>query len=158
MLKRIGIILAVCSLVVLLSLTARYIYIKSLYTAPVKVVDELVEEAINDERKSVHIVSESDWTLLSRSSIYRLIRDPIDWVDLKSFIQQCEAPTYSLLYENGKATTEVMNKHYKNKHRTIGIACVKYDKENGQQIGMKNINLLLEHIHGSWKVVGKSSG
>jgi hypothetical protein len=50
-----------------------------------------------------------------------------------------------------------MRKYYKDKHRTIGVICFEYNKENGQQIGLNNINLLVEYIQDSWEVVGKTN-
>ncbi|MEH7238008.1 hypothetical protein [Bacillus sp. JJ1562] len=153
--KIIGFILTFYLLASVLYLSGRYFYISKIYTEPFDIVGELVNEAKNDKSKSVHLIGEEEWEGISENSTFSKIRQPISWESFKEYVQNCEAPAYSLSVDEGKASYDVMRKYYKDKHRTIDVVCFEYNKENGQQMGLKDINLLVENIQGSWKVVGK---
>lgn len=149
----IGMILA---LVVISFFLGRHFYIKSTFTKPYAIVEEVVKDAKASKGRSLYLISDGDWTDLSEKSIYKLVREPLQWKEFTEFINECEGPANSLSTENGNATDKVMEQKYKEKHRTIGVTCHEFDIESGQHIGTKTYNLLLEKIDGSWRIVGRA--
>ncbi|MCA1029727.1 hypothetical protein LCL95_01620 [Bacillus timonensis] len=131
-----------------------YYKMKNEFKEPYVLVEKMIEEAINNEEESSYSISEQEWTELSETSVYKRIRRPLDWSAFKGFVQACQPPTYSLSYPNGNATSKVMENYYKENHRTTSVTCFEYNEENGDQIGVSQINLLMGKIKGSWKVVG----
>ncbi|MCA1320954.1 hypothetical protein LC085_13615 [Bacillus tianshenii] len=148
-----GMILA---LVVISFFLGRHFYIKSTFTKPYSIVEEVVKDAKDSKNRSEYLISDGDWSELSENSIYKLVREPLQWTEFTDFINGCEGPANSLSTENGNATDKVMRQKYKEKHRTIGVTCHGYDIENGQHIGTKTYNLLLENVNGSWRIVGRA--
>ncbi len=135
-----------------------YSIMKDSYSEPYVIVEKLVQEAEQDKNMSDYIVNEQEWKKISNDSIYRIIREPLDWKGFKKFIQECKPPTYSLSYPNGSATSTVMEKYYKDNKRSISLKCFEFDKDNGQEIGVRNFILLMQNIKSDWKVVGIAKG
>lgn len=131
-----------------------YSKMKDSYTEPYLIIEKLVEEAELDKKMSNYVVNEQDWNVISNDSVYRIIREPLDWIVFKKFVQECKPPTYSLSYPNGSATSTVMEKYYKDNKRSISLKCFEFDKDNGEEIGVRNIILLVQNINSEWKVVG----
>lgn len=126
---------------------------KDSYTEPYVIVEKLVLEAEQDKNMSNYVVNEQEWKVISNDSLYRIIREPLDWVVFKKFVQECKPPTYSLSYPIGSATSTVMEKYHKDNKRSISLKCFKFDKNNGEEIGVRNIILLMQNVS-DWKVVG----
>ncbi|MBE4909860.1 hypothetical protein IMZ08_17635 [Bacillus luteolus] len=149
--------------IVILFLTAAIFYgdkyityskMKDSYKEPYLIVENLVQEAEQDKNFSNHVLSEKEWRVISHDSVYRIIREPLDWKAFKEFVQECKRPTYSLSYPNGKATLNVMERYYKDNMRSISLKCFEFDEDNGEEIGVRNIILLMQNIKSDWKVVG----
>jgi hypothetical protein len=138
----------ILTLVVFSFFLGKQLYIKSAFTKPYSIVEEAVQDAKDSKARSPYFISEGDWIELSEESIYKLVREPLQWTEFTNFIIGCEEPANSLTTENGNATDKIMTQKYKEKHRTIGVTCHEYDIENGQHIGMITYNLLLENING----------
>ncbi len=153
--KRGLVVLAFILIIFLIFLSVKFINTKNAYTAPYKIVAKVIQDANQDTKESKYIVNNNDWQSVSQTSVFNELRAPLNWGEFKKFIQQCEGPTYSLSFEDGNAEYKVMSQFYNVKHRIIGVTCFEYNKENGDHIGSKSINLLLEDIEGSWRVVGK---
>lgn len=139
-------------IVICLFAGGQYFYIKNLYLNPHHVVEQILEEARNDKESSSYIVEESQWDSNKADSVFKNVREPINWHEFKGFVQQCK---FELTYDNGEATYEIMKELYKDKHRYVGVVCFKYDPENGQELGVRDsYTLLVEYIDSSWTVVG----
>ncbi|QOR64869.1 hypothetical protein IM538_13525 [Cytobacillus suaedae] len=135
-----------------------YSKMKDSYSEPYSIVEKLVQEAELDKNMSNYVVNEEEWKIISNDSVYRIIREPLDWKGFKRFVQECKPPTYSLSYPNGSATSTVMEKYHIDNKRSISLKCFEFDKDNGEDIGVRNIILLMQNIKSTWKVVGISKG
>ena len=132
----------------------KYLFIKSAYEKPRTIITEMIQEARDDRRNSMYIISENMWEEISEDSIYINTRRPLDWNEFKEWIQICKGPLHSLTYD-GTAVLDIMRHRYKEPHRSISIICFEYDAINGDHIGYKQRGILLQNIKGSWKVVGQ---
>lgn len=146
----------ILTLAVFISFVGRHFYIKSAFSKPYSIIEEVVHDAKDSKAKNPYLLSEEDWIERYDESVFKLVREPLQWTEFTDFIKGCEEPANSLSTENGNATDKVMMQKYKEKHRTIGVTCHEYDIENGQHIGIKTYNLLLENINGSWRIVGRA--
>ncbi|MCF6138264.1 hypothetical protein [Pseudalkalibacillus berkeleyi] len=133
------------------------LYIKKTFNKPYTIASEIIQDAIQDKRKSKYILSNQEWKSMSEESVFILTREPIDWTDFKGFIQSCTGPNTSLSYNDGKAAFKVMKQEYKDNDQRVYIMCHEYDEVNGDHKASKTITLLMEKIDGAWKAVGKSS-
>ncbi|MFN7253433.1 MAG: hypothetical protein ACK4M9_22070 [Anaerobacillus sp.] len=146
-------------LVIVIFSGARYSYIKNMYTKPHEVAGFVIQEALEGKVESDYLISEEQWILLSEESIYKVIREPIDWDYFSDFVQECERNAHSsLLYNNGKATYQVMKDFYKDHNRRVTVECLDFNKENGDVLEVNYTTFLMEEINNSWKVVGKVRG
>jgi hypothetical protein len=156
--KKTGFVVAAILVIVIFS-GARYSYIKNMYTKPHEVAGFVIQEALEDKVESEYLISEEQWIKLSEESIYKVIREPIDWNYFKDFVQKCERNAHSsLLYNNGKATYQVMKDFYKDNNRRVTVECLDFNKENGDVLEVNNTTLLMAQMNDSWKVVGKARG
>lgn len=154
--KKIFFVLLLIISVTILFLGVRYWYIKDNFTKSYKVAENVIQEALQDHSLSEYMISEEEWEIHSKDSVYEIVREPIDWSKFKEFVQTCEKqPQSSLLYSDGKATYKVMKSSYEETYNSIFIDCVDYSKENNDVIGRNQIGLLLEKVNGAWKVVGQ---
>lgn len=155
--KKIFFVLLLIISVTLLFLGARYWYIKDNFTMSYKVAEKVTQEALQDHSHSDYMISEEEWELHSKDSVYDLVREPFNWDEFKEFVQTCEKHSQSsLLYSDGKASYQVMKNSYQETHNSIYLDCVDYSKENNDVIGRNQIGLLLEKVNGgAWKVVGQ---
>ncbi len=134
---------------------ANYFYIKSAYAKPYEMVAMVVEEAKGDASESLYVLSEEEWSAVSEESIFRNYREPIDWEEIKSFINQCEKPHHSLSILSEDATYSTMKYQYKEAYQVVTINCLEYSRETNQHIRSVVVQLFVEKIKDSWKVVGK---
>lgn len=118
-----------------------YISIKKTYAQPYTIVSEIIKDAEQDKRKSKYIISDEEWKASSVGSEFKLIREPINWTELKDFIQKCDGSHSSLSYNDGNASFKVMKQNYKNKYQTANVTCFEYSKMDGDHIGNKYITL-----------------
>ncbi len=134
---------------------ANYFYIKSAYAKPYEMVAMVVEEAKDDATKSLYVLTEEEWSFVSEESVFKNNREPIDWEEIKSFINHCEKPNHSLSILSGDATYGTMKHQNKEAYQVISITCLEYSKETNQHIRSVVVQLFVEKIKDSWKVVGK---
>ncbi|RXJ04514.1 hypothetical protein DS745_03785 [Anaerobacillus alkaliphilus] len=143
--------------VTILFFGGRYWFIKDTFKQPYKVAGMVVEEAHQDKRQSVHVITEEEWREHTENSVYKIIRQPLDWEEFKEYIQTCEKQKFSsLLYSDGKADYKVAKSKYKGTYNEVNIECIDYAAESNDVLEVNYITLLLEKINGDWKVVGQS--
>lgn len=83
--------------VTILFLGTRYWYIKDNFTMSYKVAGNVVQEALQNHSLSEYMISEEEWELHSKDSVYDLVREPFNLDEFKEFVQTCEKPR-NLLY------------------------------------------------------------
>ncbi|MCT8138429.1 hypothetical protein H1D32_12150 [Anaerobacillus sp. CMMVII] len=141
---------------ILLIFVSRYFYMKYAFTQPYKIAGNVMQEALQDKSSSEYLLSEEQWNAALSRSVYKIVREPLQWNEFKEFIQKCERNEFSsLLYSDGKATYQVIKSSYADIHTSINIDCIDYSKENNEIIERNSVTLLLEKLDGSWKIVGK---
>lgn len=155
MIKKIAKFIFFIIIIMLIFSGIRYLYIKNTYTKPYVVVDNVIQEALNDEIRSNYIITEEEWQLLSEDSAYKLIREPLNWIEFKEFVNESKESSHALLYNNGIATYKIMKNGYKNNQRIIIVQTIEYSEDNLDLISIKYTNLLMQNINGSWKIIGQ---
>lgn len=128
------------------------LYVDIQYNKPLKVINQLIRDAIDDKEYSAVILSSEEWEQHKPNSIFRVTREEVQWEKIKHIIQ---SEKIHLLNVNRKGeiqfngTYNYKIKVIKEKYRNVSIY---YNPVNTDKY--PSINFSLEIVDGKWRVIG----